>query len=62
MSTCGKAKEEGDEEKEEEGDGREARGQMSSLPGGGGTGVVVGGTGWSVQDQPVENGVCAGGA
>jgi hypothetical protein len=35
---------------------------MSSLPGGGGTGVVVGGTGWSVQDQPVENGVCAGGA
>jgi hypothetical protein len=50
VSTCGKAKEE---------DGREAKGQMSSSPGGGGeTGVIVGGTGWPVQDQPVENGVC----
>jgi hypothetical protein len=37
VSTCGKAK---------EGDGREARGQMSSSPRGGGGGtVVVGGTG-----------------
>ena len=54
MSTCGKAN-----EGEEEGDEREARGQMSSSPGGGGgMGVVVGGTGWPVQDQPVENGVC----
>jgi hypothetical protein len=44
VSTCGKAKEE-DEDEVEEGDGRDARGQMSSLPGGGGTGVVVGGTG-----------------
>lgn len=38
MPTRGKAK-------EEKGDGREARGQMSSSPGGGGMGVVVGGTG-----------------
>lgn len=54
VSTCGKAK--GEEEDDgEEGDGREARGHMSSSPGGV---VVVGGTGWSVQDQLVENGVC----
>ena len=33
---------------------------MSWSPGGGGGGTaeVVGGTGWPVQDQPVENGVC----
>lgn len=51
VSTCEKAKEE---------DGREARGQISWSPGGGsGAGVVVGGTRLlSVQDQPVENGVC----
>ena len=58
MSTCGKVKE-GDEE----GIGREASGQMSwSPPGGGGTsGVAVGGgTGLSDQDQLVENGVCDG--
>ena len=55
VSTCGKAREEKDGG--EEGDGREARGHMSSSPGGGVT-VVVGGTGWSVQDQLVENSVC----
>lgn len=58
MSTCGKVKEEGGDE---EGSGREARGQMSWSPGGGGTpSVVVGGTGLSDQDQLVENGVCDG--
>jgi len=61
VSTCGKANAKDEEEEDERGDGWEARGQMSSSPGGGGTlGVVVGGTGWSDQNQPVENGVDAG--
>ena len=58
-STCEKAKE---KEGGDEDDGREDRGQMSSsLRGASGTpGVAVGGRDgeWSVQDQPVVNGVC----
>ena len=56
-----KAKEDDDDDERGEGDGREAKGQMSSLPGGGTGVVVVSGTGWPVQDQPVENGVDVGG-
>ena len=56
VSRCGKAKGDDDDDDDgEEGDGREARGHTSSSPGG--VTVVVGGTGWSVQDQLVENSV-----
>ena len=51
-SVCGNAK-----AKDEEGDEKDARGQMSTSPRGG-RGVVVGGGMGSVQDQLVENGVC----
>ena len=53
-SVCGNAK-----EKDEEGVGEDARGQISTSPRGAiGWGVVVGGGMGLVQDQLVENGVC----